>query len=305
MNEIENVIIVGMGALGLLFGQQIQNSLGSGHLCYLMDAERKKRHLQDRYTINGKEMQFRLASPDEITSPADLVIIATKYSGLLDARDLIRPAVSEHTTIVSLMNGISSEQILAERFSRQQILDCVAIGMDAVRTGTSLVYDHMGGWQIGSSVSGQKEHLKRVTSFLDRAGIWYEVHENIRHTMWNKFMINVGVNQTCMVYQTDYEGATTPGPALDNMRAAMEEVILVAEAEGVTLTREDLEKDLSILRSLNPRGIPSMRQDALAGRKTEVELFSGTMLRLAQKHGLSLPVNERFYQTILAMEQAF
>ena len=203
------------------------------------------------------------------------------------------------------MTGISSEQILAEHFPRQQILDCIAIGMDAVRTGTSLVYDHMGGWQIGSSIPGQEERLKRVTSFLDRAGIWYEFHENIRHAMWNKFMINVGVNQACMIYQTDYAGVTAAGPALDDMRAAMEEVILVAEAEGVTLTREDLEKDLSILRSLNPHGIPSMRQDALAGRKTEVELFSGTMRRLAEKHGLSVPVNERFYQTIRAMEQAF
>ena len=305
MNEIDNVMIVGMGALGLLFGQQIQNTLGAEHLCYLMDAGRKKRHSQDRYTINGEEMRFHLVSPEEIGAPADLVIVATKYSGLLDARELIRPAVSERTTIVSLMNGISSEQILAERFPRRQILDCVAIGMDAVRTGTSLVYDHMGGWQIGASVPGQEERLRQMTSFLDRAGIRYEVPENIRHAMWNKFMINVGVNQTCMIYQTDYEGATSPGPALDDMRAAMEEVILVAGAEGVALTQEDLEKDLGILRGLNPRGVPSMRQDALAGRKTEVELFSGTMLRLAEKHGLSLPVNERYYQTILAMEQAF
>ncbi|MBQ9663035.1 MAG: ketopantoate reductase family protein [Oscillospiraceae bacterium] len=302
MDKIENVVIVGMGALGLLFGQQIQNKLGADHLCYLMDKQRKERHLHDRYTINGNEVSFRLASPDDLSAPADLIMISTKFSGLFDARALIRPAVSDNTTIISLMNGISSEEILAEVYPRRQILDCVAIGMDAVRDGTSLVYDHMGGWQIGSAIPGQEEHLQRLTSFLDRAEIWYEVHQNIRHAMWNKFMINVGVNQTCMIYKTDYEGATSPGPALDDMRAAMEEVILVAAAEGVTLSQEDLEKDLSILRSLNPRGIPSMRQDALAGRKTEVELFSGTMLRLAKKHGLSLPVNERYYQTILAME---
>ena len=60
---------------------------------------------------------------------------------------------------------------------------------------------------------------------------------------------------------------------------------------------------MEILRCLNPEGTPSMRQDALAGRPSEVELFAGTMLRIAAQHGIDVPVNRRYYNTIIKMEK--
>ena len=76
-------------------------------------------------------------------------------------------------------------------------------------------------------------------------------------------------------------------------------------AEGILLTEEDLENDLKILRGLNPDGLPSMQQDALAGRKTEVNLFAGTLIQVARKHGIPVPVNERYMETILEIEKDF
>ena len=61
---------------------------------------------------------------------------------------------------------------------------------------------------------------------------------------------------------------------------------------------------MKILRSLNPEGIPSMRQDALAGRPSEVELFAGTMLRIAKKHSIEVPVNRKYYNRIKEMESS-
>ena len=302
MKQIDHAVIIGMGALGLLFGQRIQKNLGDEHLCYLMDERRRQRHAQDIYTINGEEMHFHLATPEELSAPVDLAIVATKYGGLSEARELLCSVISPDTTVVSLLNGIISEEFLAEAIPREQILDCVAIGMDAVRSGTALTYENAGGWQIGTAVPGQEERLKAVTAFLDRAGISYEVCADIKRAMWNKFMINVGVNQTCTVYETNYAGATSPGPALEDMTAAMREVIQIAAAENVKLTEEDLEKNLRLLRGLNPELYPSMRQDALAGRRTEVELFAGTMIRLAEKHAIPVPVNARYYAVIKERE---
>jgi len=124
--------------------------------------------------------------------------------------------------------------------------------------------------------------------------------------MWNKFMINVGINQTCMVYETDYGHAVEAGSsACTDMEKAMHEVIDVAVAEGICLTEEDFRKDMQILRSLDPQNYPSMRQDAMARRPSEVELFAGTMLRIAAKHGIRVPVNERYYRVIREMEQRY
>ena len=305
IEKIEHIAIVGMGALGLMFGQRIRDRLGDDKLCFLMDKDRKKRHCQDEYQINGKAVFFRTAIPEELDCPVDLVIVATKYSGLYEARDLIGPVVGQDTTIVSLLNGISSEEILAEVFPREQILDCVAIGMDAVRDGTYLTYQHIGRWQIGSIMKQQERRLTALAGFLDQAGIAYEVCADIKRAMWNKFMINVGINQTCMVYETNYGGATDPaGAAYKDMEKAMHEVITVAKAEGIDLTEEDFRNDMKILRGLNPEGIPSMRQDALAGRPSEVELFAGAMLKLAKRHSIEVPVNRRFYSRIKEMERS-
>ncbi len=304
MKEIENVVIVGMGALGLLFGQKIAEKLGQERLCFLMDPDRRNRHAADRYSINGKEVSFRMKTPEEIIEPADLVIVATKYSGLFEARKQMEPAVGPDTIIVSLLNGISSEEILAEVYPGSQILDCIAIGMDAVRKGTSLTYSNMGRWQFGSSRPGQERQMAVLEAFLKRAEIPCEICPDIQRAMWNKFMINVGINQTCMVYETNYGGATAEGSrAFADMSGAMHEVIRIAEAEGIGLTEEDYEKDIALLRSLDHELYPSMRQDALAKRPSEVELFAGTVIRIAERHGIPVPVNERYYRMIKEAER--
>jgi 2-dehydropantoate 2-reductase len=118
-------------------------------------------------------------------------------------------------------------------------------------------------------------------------------------------MINVGINQTCMVYETDYGHACAPGEALEDMKGAMHEVIAIADRKGIRLTEEDFEKNLALLRSLNPFGLPSMRQDALAHRRSEVELFAGTMIRLGREMGIPVPVNERYYEKIMEMEKTY
>ena len=100
-------------------------------------------------------------------------------------------------------------------------------------------------------------------------------------------------------------GAQQPGEARDIMIAAMREVLLLAAAEGVNLGEEDIDYWLSVIAPLNPAGKPSMRQDTEAKRKTEVELFSGTVLELSRKHGIPAPVNEMLNIRIRAMEDGY
>ena len=90
-----------------------------------------------------------------------------------------------------------------------------------------------------------------------------------------------------MVYQCDYSGLQSPGPARETMLAAMREVLAVGNAEGVPLSEADVALWTDVVDNAQPHSEPSMRQDGKAHRKSEVELFSGTIRRLAQKHGLN------------------
>ena len=304
-----NTLMIGMGALGLLFGDMITGNADRKNTVFLMDKERYDRHSKDIYRINGKEKTFNLANTGDPGSvpfeTADFAIIATKYNGLESAISMMKPYVDDNTDIISLLNGIISEDIIAKTCNRDNIIDCVPIGMDAMREGSSVNYTKEGRLQIGIRERSQQKAFERLCAFFDIAHVPYEAMDDIRHAMWNKFMINVGINQTCMVYETTYAGVLNDPEAFSSLKKAMQEVIELASCEGVMLTREDFDNDLKILEGLNPDGYPSMRQDAVAKRYSEVELFAGTVLKLAAKHGIDTPVNKRFYEDIRRTESRY
>ncbi len=304
MKKIERAAFVGMGALGLMFGQRIQENLGEESVTFLMDQERLARHRQDTYTINGQKVQFAMADTAE-AKPYDLVIVAVKYSALEETIAQIAPAIGEDTVIISVMNGITSEDMLAKRYTRAQVIDCVAIGMDAMRDGTSLQYTKMGKIQTGCTYPEQQENVERLVDFFERAHLPYEHHPNIRWAMWNKFMLNVGINQACTAYETDYQHATADGPILNEMIGAMQEVIDVAAKAGISLGQEDLERCIAIEKTLKPDGYPSMRQDAVAKRPTELDMFAGTVIKLGKQYGVATPVNEKYYRMIREVESRY
>lgn len=302
--QIKSVAIVGMGALGLLYGEQLNKAMPQGAVRFVMDGERFARHREDKYFVNGKEQSFTLQSA-ATAEPVDLVIVATKFSGLKEALEEMQSLVGPKTIIFSVLNGISSEEYIKERYGDDNLLYCVALGMDAVREGTSLAYQHKGIIKLGILKQKQRPALAAVMALFEKAGIQYVIEEDIQHALWAKLLLNVGINQTCMVYETNYGGAFTNEAAREDMFAAMHEVIAVAQKEGINLTEADFEGCVKVLRGLSYEGLPSMRQDAMAKRKSEVELFAGTIIRLGTKHNVSTPVNQRYYNTIQDMEAKY
>lgn len=305
MKQIETVHILGMGALGLLYGDQITEGLGAGHVQFVMDPERFARHKNDRCSVNGSPREFTIVSAED-AAPCDLLIVAVKYPQLEQALDTMASSVGPDTIILSVMNGISSEEILGARYGKDRVIHTVALGMDAMHFGSELIYTKAGQLCLGICEPSMQEKLDRLTRFFDRAGVPYAVEEDIIRRMWSKFMINVGINQTCMAYGTTYAGAMAHGSAEQmTLIGAMREVILIANAEGVSLTEADLMQNVAIMKTLDPNATPSMGQDRINKRPSEVELFAGTMLRLGQKHGIPVPTNEFLYRRVREIESEY
>ena len=85
----------------------------------------------------------------------------------------------------------------------------------------------------------------------------------------------------------------------------MRETLAVANVEGIELTEADLTQMVRLIEGLDPAGMPSMAQDRVARRKTEVEEFAGTICRLAAKHDIQIPQNEWLYQRIRDIEASW
>ena len=304
MSEIKKTAIIGMGALGLLYGNQIQETLGEGAVSFIVDSDRYEHYKDRRFTICGQDKKFNIELSDD-AKPADLVIVAVKYNALESALSTMKNVIDDHTIIMSVMNGITSEEIIGNKYGFKNIIYTVAQGMDAMRFGDALNYTKMGELRIGVKAGEDETSLRKVAELFDEVKMPYTLDEDIIHRLWSKFMLNVGINQTCMIYETTYSGALLPGEANDTLLGAMQEVVEVGNAEGVGLSQADIDYYIAILKTLDPDGVPSMRQDGIAKRKTEVDMFAGTVISLAKKHGISVPVNERIYNRVKEMEKDF
>lgn len=303
--KIENVAIVGLGALGILYAQHFTDKLGKEKVRVIVNEERKKRYEEQGIYSNGERCDFQYVLESEKGKPADLVLVTVKGTSLEQGIETARNQVGSQTVIVSALNGISSEEILGEAFGAEKIIPCVSQGMDAVREDNQLRYTKMGELRIGIDHSDKQGRLQAVCDFFTDTQFPYTVEKDIRHRLWTKFMMNVGVNQTVMVTQGTYGTVQQEGEARDLMIAAMREVLPIAAAEGIDLTEADLQENLELLNTLSANNMPSMRQDGLAKRPSEVELFSGTVLRKARQHGLPAPTNEYLYKRVSEMEAAY
>ncbi len=304
--EIKTVSIVGLGALGVLFGDHLSKRIPRENLHIVADSDRILKYRRDGVFCNDVPCDFNYITPDEILCPADLLIIAVKYSDLPAVIEASRNQVGKETVILSLLNGISSEETIGQAFGMDKMLYSVAQGMDAVKVGNRLTYKNMGKICFGAASPDERsEKVEAVKQFFEKTALPHEVVADMRKRLWSKFMLNVGVNQTSAVFGCDYGGLQNGGPARSTMLAAMEEAMLLSEKEGVNLTQADIEYWLRILDGLNPQGKPSMLQDIEAKRHSEVDLFSGTVLALGRKHGLTFPINQMLYGKLKAMESTF
>ena len=304
--EVQKVALIGLGALGVMFGNQLQKTMPKGSFSIVADKNRINRYREQRITCNSENCSFDFISPDNKSGPCDLAIFAVKYNGLKDAIESMRPLIGKDTIIISTLNGIKSEEVLGEAFGPEKIVYCVAQGMDAVKEGNKVTYSNMGMLVIGEEKTpSTSERVQHLYDFLNSHGIKCEIENDMRKKMWGKLMLNVGVNQVVSLYGGTYAEIHQEGSSRELMKAAMREVILLSEKEGVNLTETDLSYWLGVLSTLSPQGKPSMRQDVEARRKSELELFAGTILEYGKKHGIDTPVNREIFERITELESSY
>ena len=293
---MKNVIICGLGAVGMTYASKLGGkSRGKCNLKILVNEERLERYSKNKPVLNGVEQDFNYILPDD-NFDADLIIIATKASGLDSAVKLIKNFVSSKTIILSLLNGISSEEIIRSAYPEAKVLKSYFIGHSAVRVGNSVTQDG-----VGEIVMERDDGLIK---FFNDAGVGYAVPDDIDYSMWLKFTMNIFSNQTSAVLNMTFGEMKHNRAIIDFAKKIIAEVRSVAELKGIN-GLENLEADaLRALSRMCDEGKTSMHQDILAGRKTEVDIFAGEMIKLGRELGVPVPYNQVLYDMVKIKEAA-
>lgn len=301
MNKINNVIICGLGAIGTIYAEKLK---GCTNLKILADEKRIERYKKNPVIFNGKKCGFDFILPDEKNFKADLIIISVKNSGLVDAAASIKNFVDENTIILSLLNGISSEEYLASIYGWEKLLFSYFVGHTSTRKGAEITFDG-----VGEIVFGEKENSEfsqkvlAIKNLFDEAKIDYSIPEDMEYSMWKKFLVNVGTNQASAILGGAYKLFQNSEKSMNLAKNFMKEAQKIAEVSGVKNTEKMLDEALEIINSMLPETKSSMLQDVESARKTEVEIFAGKVVEMGEKFNIPTPYNKIAFEIISALDE--
>lgn len=285
-----NITIVGAGAIGMVYASSFYNRGMNPRIA--VDPSRRKRYLEDGLFLNSIRYDFDLYTPTESDIKADLIIIAVKSYNLNEAIELIRPVVGPNTQILPLLNGITSEKICAAEFGWHRVLYGYFIGHTATRHGNQTHQDGLYRTYFGeASNDAISDRVASVQKIFDQAEIPYKTPIDMTSSLWQKYIINIGMNQATAILQRTYGYLQENDKAHKYMISLMSEAASIACAMGITESDRMVEKAISLLDTLDAGDGSSMYQDVMSGRVTEVGIFAETICSLGALYGIETPYN--------------
>lgn len=292
MKDIEKVLVCGIGAIGSIYANAI-NEYDSKNLRILVDKKRLENYTQNPKIFNGKPLNFNYILPDATDFKADLIIIATKFDGLNDVIKNMANFVKNDTVIISLLNGVTSEEIISKKYGWKNLPIAYYIGHSAMRDGNNITHDGVGTivFGINDKTKTSEECIERIKKYFDKAKIEYKIPEDMPHAYWLKYMLNVSSNQPSAILRMTFGDMQSNKKFMEFLVKIMKEVQAIAKAEGIKNTDKMIDEALKSFSKMTADGKPSTLQDVEGHRKTEVDMFAGTMIEFGKKHNIPTPYN--------------
>lgn len=299
--KIQSVAVLGAGAVGsyVIWGLSHKKDIRLG---VIAEGERADRLKKGGCRINDEVYRPEVWSPQE-AEDVDLLIVSLKYGSLPEALESIKTIVGEHTTVMSLMNGVDSEELIAEQVGDDRVLrSLIKVASHKEENGYYFNPETTLGIIFGELAAPfDSERVHAIESLFEDTGIHFRSTEFIREEIWGKFRLNVCNNLPQAILGAGvgcYSDSTHMKAISDGLRRELEQIAL---AKGI---------DMSKMAGTSGRGsaVPasarySTLQDLDAGRHTEIDMFSGALMRMGEELGIPTPYNEYTYHMIKALEE--
>jgi len=298
------IAIIGAGAIGCYYGCRLAKVGEDVHFVMRNDLARVRANGRLRIKLPQEEIVVSAPQihgvPEEI-GPCDLVVVALKATANRVFANLIRPLLHERTMILTLQNGLGSDEQLANLFGAERVLGGLCfICVNRTAPGEILCIEP-GSVAFGEFGRPASERLRQVAAMFERSGVKCSVGDNLAELRWKKLVWNVPFNGISIAAGGVTTDLILASSELENLvRTLMAEVIEAAALLGYTISHALIDKQIA---STRPMGAyrPSSLIDYLDGREVEVESIWGEPLRRAQKAGASVPRLEMLYALLISL----
>lgn len=300
------ISILGAGAMGSLFGGLLAEA---GHGVELLDvnpaqiAAVREHGLLIRNDTGERRLAISILHPQEATTQPDWLIVFTKAMHTQGALAAARHLIGPETRLLSLQNGLGNAEKLAAFVDASRI----AIGMttvpaDLVAPGE--VHSHGQSKTRVVMVDGSKDAaLAALASALDATGLSCAVDPDAIVAIWEKVAFNVALNSLCAVTRRTVGALGADADGRQLAHAIASEALAVAQAEGLMVSPQRTHATIDHALDHHGGHKPSMLQDLLAGRATEVETLNGAVVLAARRHGIAAARTEALYALVKMAEE--
>jgi 2-dehydropantoate 2-reductase len=300
------IVSLGAGAVGGYFGGRLVE--GGCDVTFLVRDGRKaslqKNGLQIESGFGNFSGPVRAATREEISAPADLVLLTCKAYDLPSAIEAIRPAVGPATMILPLLNGLAHIDELNRVFGAQRVLGGFAkIAVTMLPDGT---IKHLNDWRFitfGEQNGAMSERLGAVKALFDRTSVVAAAVPNIMAGMWEKLVHLATVAGATAVMRANIGeiARTAEGSAL--MIELLETNAAIAAGAGFPVSTGFLDEYRALLSDRKSMHTASLLRDIESKGPVEADHIIGFLLGKAREYGVDDRLLRIIYVNAKAYEQ--
>jgi 2-dehydropantoate 2-reductase len=290
---MNNIMIIGAGSVGGFFGAHLaQHHPG---VSFLLTPKTLSAVQQRGLTIRSASGSFTVrpkaaSDPKDLPHP-DLILLAVKAYDLDEVLDQLEPVLRDRSVLVTLQNGIDTEDRILARLKR----DCVVGGVAFIysKIAEPGVIDHYkkGAVAIGELMGHESDRLLQIRDLFSSARIPCQLSNDIRRSKWEKMCWNCVFNPVTVLIDDQVAKAVDHPDMIGVIRQIVGEVMAVSAAMKVPLSPDMPDKVIKWTQEI--RDIhTSMYDDWKAGRQTEIDYLNGFIVRRGREFGIPTPVNE-------------
>ena len=285
------IAILGAGAIGLYYGARL--ALAGRDVSFLARSDLTAiRERGITLKVEGREDVLKPAAVfarAEDIGPVDLVILTLKATANAELTHLLPPLLGPATRLLTLQNGLGSEDTVARWVDRDRILGglCYIACMRLAPAEVTCL--HAGSIALGEADGPARERTRELAASFESAGVACRVVDDLVAARWRKLIWNVPFNGLSIAAGAVTTDVLCADPALrGEVQALMREVQAAARQLGIDIPDDVLRKQYDVTPPMGPYR-PSSLVDFLAGRPLEIEAIWGEPLRRAQAAGAAMP----------------
>ncbi|MFP4472915.1 MAG: ketopantoate reductase family protein [Candidatus Omnitrophota bacterium] len=302
------VVVIGPGALGCFFAGRLSKHTEVWLLDYR--PERVERILSQKgiHCRDGDEQwqaELPVTANTEDVGTADLVIICTKSYHTLEALGHVQSAISDHTRVLSLQNGIRNYEMIANVVGKERTLAGITHHAVTLRDDGRIVHNGQGETVIGMFDARDISAHQDICDVFEAAGIETRFSRDIVGLLWGKLVVNAGINALSAVTRLTNGRLLEFDGTADLMRSAVEEAAAVARKKRIALPEKDMVRLTQDVCRESFHNRSSMLQDVLDQQRTEIDDINGAVVHEARQLKIDVPVNAALYGLIKTMEQSY